>query len=84
MEETHKENKFASRVTQRDLSNHKTIQTTKHPGGRPKKSDDNKQSEKVFLTITKAEKEKLEAYVERTGESIAGAIRRALKEMEMI
>lgn len=84
MENSSKENKFASRVTQRDLSNHKTIQTAKHPGGRPKKSDDSKQSEKVFLTITKLEKEKLDKYVERTGESVAGAIRRALKEMGMI
>lgn len=84
MDNSSKENKFASRVTQRDLSNHKTIQTAKHPGGRPKKPDDSKQSEKVFLTITKLEKEKLDEYVERTGESVAGAIRRALKEMGMI
>ena len=84
MEETPKENKFASRVTQRDLSNHKTIQTAKHPGGRPKKSDDSKQSEKVFLTITKSEREKLDEYTVKTGETIAGAIRRALKEMGMI
>ncbi len=83
MEET-KENKFAARVTQRELSTHKAIQTAKHPGGRPKKSDEVKQSEKVFLTLTKSEKEKIDAYVEKTGESIAGAIRRALKEMGMI
>lgn len=83
MEET-KENKFAARVTQRELSTHKAIQTAKHPGGRPKKSDAVKQSEKVFLTLTKSEKEKIDAYVEKTGESIAGAIRRALKEMGMI
>ena len=83
MEEV-KGNKFASRVTQRELSTHKTIQTAKHPGGRPKKSDEVKQSEKVFLTLTKSEKEKIDAYVERTGESIAGAIRRGLKEMGMI
>lgn len=79
-----KGNKFAARVTQRELSTHKTIQTAKHPGGRPKKSDEVKQSEKVFLTLTKSEKEKIDAYVEKTGESIAGAIRRALKEMGMI
>jgi hypothetical protein len=84
MEETPKENKFAKRVTQRERSTHVAIQTAKHPGGRPKKSDEAKQSEKVFLTLTKAEKEKMDAYVEKTGESIAGAIRRALKEMEMI
>lgn len=83
MEEV-KENKFAARVTQRELSTHKTIQTAKHPGGRPKKSDEIKQSEKVFLTLTKSEKEKIDSYVEKTGESIAGAIRRALKEMGMI
>jgi hypothetical protein len=83
MEEV-KENKFAARVTQRERSTHVTIQTAKHPGGRPKKSDESKQSEKVFLTLTKAEKEKLDFYVERTGESIAGAIRRAIKEMGMI
>lgn len=83
MEEV-KENKFAARVTQRSLSTHKTIQTAKHPGGRPKKSDEVKQSEKVFLTFTKSEKEKIDTYVEKTGESIAGAIRRALKEMGMI
>lgn len=83
MEEV-KENKFAARVTQRSLSTHKTIQTAKHPGGRPKKSDEVKQSEKVFLTLTKSEKEKIDTYVEKTGESIAGAIRRALKEMGMI
>ena len=83
MEEV-KENKFAARVTQRELSTHKTIQTAKHPGGRPKKSDEVKQSEKVFLTLTKSEKEKIDSYVEKTGESIAGAIRRALKEMGMI
>ena len=79
-----KENKFSARVTQRELSTHKAIQIAKHPGGRPKKSDDVKQSEKVFLTLTKGEKEKIDAYVEKTGESIAGAIRRALKEMGMI
>jgi len=79
-----KENKFAARVTQRELSTHKAIQIAKHPGGRPKKSDEVKQSEKVFLTLTKSEKEKIDAYVEKTGESIAGAIRRALKEMGMI
>ena len=79
-----KENKFAARVTHRELSTHKTIQTAKHPGGRPKKSDEVKQSEKVFLTLTKSEKEKIDSYVEKTGESIAGAIRRALKEMGMI
>jgi len=79
-----KENKFAKRVTQRELSTHKEIQTAKHPGGRPKKSDETKKSEKVFLTLTKAEKEKLDVYTKRTGESIAGAIRRALKEMDMI
>ena len=83
MEEV-KENKFAARVTQRELSTHKTIQTAKHPGGRPKKNDEVKQSEKVFLTLTKSEKEKIDAYVGKTGESIAGAIRRALKEMGMI
>jgi hypothetical protein len=84
MEKTIKENKFASRVTQRELSTHKEIQTAKHPGGRPKKSDEVKQSEKVFLTLTKSEKEKIDVYVGKTGESIAGAIRRALKEMGMI
>jgi hypothetical protein len=83
MEEV-KENKFASRVTQRERSTHVAIQTAKHPGGRPKKSDESKQSEKVFLTLTKAEKEKLDFYIGRTGESIAGAIRRAIKEMGMI
>jgi hypothetical protein len=36
MEEV-KENKFAKRVTQRELTTHKEIQTAKHPGGRPKK-----------------------------------------------
>jgi hypothetical protein len=84
MEEILKENKFASRVTQRERSTHVAIKTAKHPGGRPKKSDETKQSEKVFLTLTKAEKEKLDVYVERTGESIAGAIRRAIKENGMI
>jgi hypothetical protein len=84
MNNSPKENKFASRVTQRDISTHKTIQTAKHPGGRPKKTDESRQSEKVFLTITKIEKEKLDEYVEQTGESIAGAIRRALKEIGMI
>lgn len=84
MEEILKENKFAARVTQRERSTHVAIQTAKHPGGRPKKSDESKQSEKVFLTLTKAEKEKIDVYVERTGESIAGAIRRAIKEMGMI
>lgn len=84
MNSTPKENKFAKRVTQRELSTHVAIQTAKHPGGRPKKNDDTKQSEKVFLTLTKAEKEKIDQYVEKTGESIAGAIRRALKEMGMI
>lgn len=83
MEEV-KENKFASRVTQRERSTHKEIQMAKHPGGRPKKNDEVKQSEKVFLTLTKTEKEKIDAYVGKTGESIAGAIRRALKEMGMI
>ncbi|MDD2781614.1 hypothetical protein [Sulfuricurvum sp.] len=83
MEEV-KENKFAARVTQRELSTHKAIQIAKHPGGRPKKNDEVKQSEKVFLTLTKSEKEKIDAYVGKTGESIAGAIRRALKEMGMI
>lgn len=84
MEEVVKENKFAARVTQRERSTHVAIQTAKHPGGRPKKSDESKQSEKVFLTLTKSEKEKLDRYVERTGESIAGAIRRAIKETGMI
>lgn len=84
MEEVVKENKFAARVTQRERSTHVAIQTAKHPGGRPKKSDESKQSEKVFLTLTKSEKEKLDLYVERTGESIAGAIRRAIKETGMI
>lgn len=84
MEKSPMENKFAKRVTQRELSTHVAIQTTKHPGGRPKKNEETKQSEKVFLTLTKAEKEKMDRYVERTGESIAGAIRRALKEMGMI
>lgn len=79
-----KENKFAARVTQRSLSTHKEIQTAKHPGGRPKKMDDIKQSEKVFLTLTKGERLKLDEHTARTGESIAGAIRRALKEMGMI
>jgi hypothetical protein len=83
MEEV-KENKFAARVTQRERSTHKEIQTAKHPGGRPKKNDEVKQSEKVFLTLTKTEKEKIDLYVAKTGESIAGAIRRALKEMGMI
>lgn len=84
MENQPKENKFAARVTQRERSTHVAIQTAKHPGGRPKKSEEAKQSEKVFLTLTKAEKEKIDLYIERTGESMAGAIRRALKEMGMI
>ncbi|KFN40363.1 MULTISPECIES: hypothetical protein [unclassified Sulfuricurvum] len=84
MEKNQPENKFAKRVTQRELSTHVAIQTAKHPGGRPKKNDETKQSEKVFLTLTKAEKEKIDQYADRTGESIAGAIRRALKEMGMI
>lgn len=84
MENIPKENKFAKRVSQRELSTHVAIQTAKHPGGRPRKKEDVKQSEKVFLTLTKGEKEKIDQYVEKTGESIAGAIRRALKEMGMI
>lgn len=84
METEIKTNKFAKQITQRELSTHVAIQTAKHPGGRPKKSDESKQSEKVFLTLTKSEKEKMDAYVEKTGESVAGAIRRALKEMGMI
>lgn len=84
MENGAKTNKFAKQITQRELSTHVAIQTAKHPGGRPKKSDECKQSEKVFLTLTKAEKEKIDAYVEKTGEPIAGAIRRVLKEMGMI
>lgn len=84
MENQPKENKFAARVTQRERSTHVAIQTAKHPGGRPKKSTEAKQSEKVFLTLTKGEKEKIDLYIERTGESMAGAIRRALKEMGMI
>lgn len=84
MEKNQPENKFAKRVNQRELSTHVAIQTAKHPGGRPKKNDETKQSEKVFLTLTKAEKEKIDQYADRTGESIAGAIRRALKEMGMI
>ncbi|WP_294923112.1 hypothetical protein [Sulfuricurvum sp.] len=43
-----------------------------------------KQGERVFLTLTKSEIEKIDVYVGKVEESIAGAIRIALKEMGMI
>jgi len=76
--------KFADKINaQRDYETHADIRSTK-PQGRPKKAEDKKQSQKVFVNLTIAEKEKLEKRAEEVGTTIANLLRMTLKEREMI
>lgn len=73
-------NKFASVKNNREVHTHREIQTQKHPGGRPKKSEEDKRSEKVFLTFTKHEKEQLSRLSDEYGLPLSMFIRKILKE----
>ena len=71
-------NKFAS-IKKREINTHTTIQTKKHPGGRPKKDEAEKRSEKVFLNLTKAEKERLESLAKKEDIALGTLVRKILK-----
>jgi hypothetical protein len=70
------ENKFADKLkSNRSYKTHASI-SSKGAGGRPKKSDEVKLSERVFVNLSKTEKEELEAYaIERGFNSISAVIR---------
>ena len=73
-------NKFADKLKKsRSYDTHKDIQ--KNPGGRPKKNPEHKATEKVFVNLTKEEKQRLEETVAALGiGSLSGAVKMLLKE----
>jgi len=76
-------NKFST-IKKRELNTHASIQTKKHPGGRPKKSPEEKRSEKVFINLTKAEKSKLNSLAIEEGIALGVLVRKILKKHRYI
>jgi len=72
--------KFGKLKLDREVHTHKDIQNQKHPGGRPKVSEDQRKKEKVFVSFTKAEKEKLKELADDAGMAVATFIRKVLKD----
>jgi hypothetical protein len=60
------------------INNHKDIQ--KHKGGRPKIDENQRKKEKVFMSFTVKEKEKLKQYADENGMLLATFIRKMLKD----
>lgn len=75
-------NKFADKLnSDRKYQTHATLPSVRVSGGRPKKSDEEKLTERVFVNLTKAEKESLEEYMLDKGiSSISACFRMMLKE----
>ena len=76
-------NKFAN-VKKRELNTHASIQEKKHKGGRPKKSPEEKRSEKIFVNLTKAGKEKLERLAQEEEIALGVLVRKILKKYGFI
>jgi hypothetical protein len=75
-------NKFAN-IKKREIQSHTSIQK-KNPGGRPKKSEEEKRSEKIYINLTKKEKEKIEKIAINEELPIGILVRKILKEKNYI
>jgi hypothetical protein len=51
----------------------------KNKGGRPKKSDEDKASEQIFINLTKAEKKKVEEFAKNMGVATSVLVKISLK-----
>jgi hypothetical protein len=71
-------NKFA-KVKKRELNTHASIQEKRNRGGRPKKAPEEKRSEKIFVNLTKSEKEKLERLAQEEEMALGVFVRKILK-----
>ena len=70
--------KFGNVKLNREINTHKDIQ--KHKGGRPKIDENQRKKEKVFVSFTVKEKEKLKQYADENGMPLATFIRKILKD----
>lgn len=70
-------NKF-SNIKKRDLNTHASIQK-KNKGGRPKKSEEEKRSEKIYINLTKTEKKRLENKASEEELALGALVRKILK-----
>jgi hypothetical protein len=71
-------NKFAN-IKKREIQSHASIQK-KNSGGRPRKSEEEKKSEKIYINLTKKEKEKIEKIAISEELPIGVLVRKILKE----
>jgi len=76
-------NKFAN-IKKREIQTHADIQSQKHPGGRPKKSDKEKKNQKIYLSLTKEEKERLESLAKEEDIPLGTLVRKILKKHSYI
>ena len=74
--------KFKNLKPDQEIKTHRVA--FKHAGGRPKIEEDKRKKEKVFVSFTTQEKEKLKALAEKEGLPIATFIRKILKESGVI
>ncbi|BCD61145.1 MULTISPECIES: hypothetical protein [unclassified Nitratiruptor] len=70
--------KFGNVKLNREISTHKDMQ--KYRGGRPKMDEYQKKKEKVFVSFTVEEKEKLKEHADKSGMPVATFIRKVLKD----
>jgi len=70
-------NKFAN-VKKREITTHATT-LAKHPGGRPKKRPEERRSERIFVNLTRAEKERLENLAQEEDIALGVLVRKILK-----
>ena len=76
--------KFEKLNLDRQINTHKDIQNQKHPGGRPKLEEKQRKKEKVFVSFTAEEKEKLKILADNAGMATATFIRKILKDQKII
>ncbi len=74
--------KFKNLKQNQEIKTHRAA--FKHAGGRPKIEESKRKKEKVFVSFTTQEKEKLKALAEKEGLPIATFIRKILKENGVI
>ena len=81
-----KKNKFASNIKKKspEETTHKDLQTSRNAGGRPKKKQEDKQTEKIFISLTEKEKDNLTRVTEKYGMSYSGFVRYLLKKENAI
>jgi len=76
--------KFEKLKLNRQINTHKDIQNQKYSGGRPKLEEKQRKKEKVFVSFTTEEKEKLKTLADNAGMAMATFIRKILKDQKII